>query len=293
MKKFIYLTVCLAVLGISQAKAQAAKVALQHNGNITLYNADELQKALNASVDGDTLYLNEGLFTGNVTIAKKVSLIGAGQNTTISGDVTISASGTFNARVLDGLYINGVIKLSGVSSGISIRKAKFRKISASSIAEDVLIDRCNQYISNYNIDYITIDSNIKSMRIVNSVVAKCAGTASNVGKVVFDHCKINGFDYNTVATFNNCEVYLSLSYAANCFFSYCLLSGNVSDVASYNRPNCSTESPMTGSDGTPVGITGGTTPYTLVPSVPTVTSYNLNVNTTTKRLNVNISVESK
>lgn len=294
MKKYIYLTVCLAVLSISQAKAQAAKVALQHNGFVTLYNADELQKALNASVDGDTLYLNEGVFSGGITISKRVSVIGAGENTKISGDVTISASGTFTARVLDGLNIIGAVKLTAITNGVNIRKCSFRSFSASNQTDNAFIDRCNQNISNYNTDYVGISSYLKNTRIANSVIGQCGGSVSNVGDVVFCNCNIDRFSFSTGATFNNCNVYIRNStFVTNCFFSYCYLSGDVSDISSYIKQNCSTESPMTGSDGTPVGITGGTTPYTLVPSVPTVTSYNLNVNTTTKRLNVNISVESK
>jgi hypothetical protein len=50
---------------------------------------------------------------------------------------------------------------------------------------------------------------------------------------------------------------------------------------------------MTGSDGTYVGITGGTTPFTLVPSNPKVTSYNLKVDAANKKLTVNVSVTAK
>lgn len=293
MKKHLFLTICLIVLGMSQAMAQAAKVALQHNGNVTLYNADELQKALDASVDGDTLYLNEGTFAGDITISKRVSVIGAGENTTISGGVTISASGTFTARVLDGLNISGYVTLSGVTNGVTIRKCLFSRFSASAQTDNAFIDRC--YQTETSDRSFNISDRIKNMRIGNSIISKCYGSASNVGDIVFSNCKINSFHSTTLATFNNCEVSLPYysSYTTNCFFSYCLLSGYASSASSVNCQNCSTESPMTGSDGTPVGIEGGTTPYTLVPSVPTVTNYSLNVNTTTKRLNVNISVESK
>ena len=107
MKKYLFLVICFAVLGISQAKAQAAKVALQHDGNVTLFNADELQKALDASVDGDIIYLNEGTFRGYVTISKKVSVIGAGENTTIDGSLTVKSDGV----LVDALQIRFVLEL--------------------------------------------------------------------------------------------------------------------------------------------------------------------------------------
>ena len=56
---------------------------------------------------------------------------------------------------------------------------------------------------------------------------------------------------------------------------------------------CDSSSELKGTDGTQIGIYGGTTPFTLVPSVPIVKSYDLKVDTSNKKLNVNISVESK
>lgn len=293
MKKFIYLTVCLAVLDISQAKAQAAKVALQHNGNITLYNADELQKALNASVDGDTIYLNEGTFNGGVTIAKRVSVIGAGQKTTIDGSVTISASGTFTARVLDALNIKESVNLSGITKEITIRKCKFKVLNVTSKTENALIDRCYQFGNSYYNYCFNISANTKNMRIVNSIIHACNGSASNVGDVVFNNCKIESIYSTTIATFINCVVSRNSSYDNGCYFSYCLLSSSSNTIIESNCTYGTSTEGVYGNDGTVVGHLGGTTPYTLIPSVPTVTSYNLNVNTTTKRLNVNISVESK
>ena len=45
-----------------------------------------------------------------------------------------------------------------------------------------------------------------------------------------------------------------------------------------------------GSDGTVVGIYGGETPFTLVPSVPTVTSSDLKLDNENKQLNVKLTV---
>src|SRR5574344_1069461 len=113
MKRNLILLVCLFFISIVTVKAQTSKVALQHSGNVTLYNADELSKALDASVDGDTLYLNEGTFTGGITIKKKVTIIGSGSASIISGDVTIAFTGTptLTANLLDALNISGTINI--------------------------------------------------------------------------------------------------------------------------------------------------------------------------------------
>ena len=48
-----------------------------------------------------------------------------------------------------------------------------------------------------------------------------------------------------------------------------------------------------GNDGTVIGICGGNTPYTLVPSVPKVTESSLKVDTKKQELNVTLSVSPK
>lgn len=57
----------------------SGKVFLQHKGNITaMYGGDEIDKAIEAAVDGDTLFLSKGRFKGNFTINKSISIIGSG-----------------------------------------------------------------------------------------------------------------------------------------------------------------------------------------------------------------------
>lgn len=305
MKKNFFLTICLAVLSISQAMAQAAKVALQHDGFVTLYNTDELQKALDASVDGDTIYLNEGTFTGNVTIAKKVSLIGAGQNTIISGSITITYNGTLIARILDGLNINNSLILSGKTNGLCVRKCSFHSLVFGSFTENALFDRCFQNYTG-STGRFNLNNNIKNLRVVNSKIADLYGKVDNVANAVFVNCNVHADSYvnDAKATFINCIIRnWNSSFYEDSYFTNCYMYTSINSV---NEKNCEYGTfnwgtdfefngniEITGTDGTQVGIYGGTTPYTLVPSVPTVTSYNLNVNTTTKRLNVNISVESK
>ena len=48
-----------------------------------------------------------------------------------------------------------------------------------------------------------------------------------------------------------------------------------------------------GTDGTVVGINGGDTPFTLVSSVPTVTSSELNLDLEERKLNVKLTVSPK
>ena len=144
MKRNLILLVCLFFISIVTVKAQTSKVALQHSGNVTLYNADELSKALDASVDGDTLYLNEGTFTGGITIKKKVTIIGSGSASIISGDVTIAFTGTptLTGNLLDALNVSGSINITSAVNGLKLKKCKFSNISFSAYVNDMIIDRC-------------------------------------------------------------------------------------------------------------------------------------------------------
>ena len=205
MKKYLFLVICFAVLGISQVKAQAAKVALQHDGNVTLFNADELQKALDASVDGDILYLNEGTFNGGVTISKKVSVIGAGENTVINGNISISVNGILSKPILESLTVTDVISTFGNSKGLTLKMCTLFDFNPQSNVEDVTIDRCYQKAQSGRTGAIHLNNYIKNMNVINSKVSCTYGIPSNVSNVVFTNCNIyySSSTYKTLATFIN------------------------------------------------------------------------------------------
>lgn len=295
-KRILLLLGTVIVLSAQVAMGQVAKVTLSHYGQLTMYNAEELQSAINASVAGDTIFLNEGSFSGGITIPKAISLIGAGENTIINGNVNITASGTFTARMLDALNIQGSIS-GGSSTGLVIRKCKFYGFSCGSLV-DAVIDRCYCYGYGSN-SYIYLNSNIKNMQVVNSVVRQLRNYASNVGDVTFVNCNILSFNTsdNVKATFLNCIVRNNYTQRDS-YFSYCKL---YQDNGTNTMQNCQTGSfswsdtynystSMLGTDGTVIGIKGGTTPFTLVPNNPKVINYNLNVDAVNKKLTVNVSV---
>lgn len=286
---------CMLLLGIHSVDAQVAKVALSHKGNLTMYNAENLSDALDDALDGDTIILNEGTFQGDITISKAITLIGAGQNTIINGNIIVSYSGTLKARLLDALNISGDVYTSSVLTGLSIRKCKFSNFDTQdNRLTNALFDRC--YVT-----YFSIYTNMKNFQIVNSVIDLPSGSAANVGDVTFTNCNIlDSWNANIVkATFINCIV-RNLYKQKDSYFSYCYL---YQDNGTNTMQNCKMGSfswsnfyqytpDMTGTDGTVVGINGGTTPFTLVPSNPKVNKYSLNVDTQNKKLSVNISVSA-
>ena len=291
---------CMLLLGLQSVDAQVAKVALSHKGNLTMYNAENLGNALNDALDGDTIFLNGGTFQGGITISKAITLIGAGQNTIINGNITVSYSGTLKARLLDALNINGSISISSTLNGLTIRKCEFTQFYTTSEGvslSNALFDRC--YVTG---KYFTIDKRMKNIQIVNSVIYMPFGYAANVGDVTFSNCNVLYFwvSNNVKATFINCIVDNGANQTDS-YFSYCRLYDYNSSMntmqncvyGSFSWSNIYQYTPdMTGTDGTVVGINGGSTPFTLVPSNPKVNKYSLNVDTQNKKLTVNVSVSA-
>lgn len=290
---------CCAVLGTMQVKAQTvANVALSHNGNLTLYNADDLQTAVDASVNGDTLFLSSGSFP-SCTISKRISLIGAGQNTIVNS-VTINTTGTLTSRILDAMKVtnNIVLQPSSTLSGVSIRKCYAGSIYGYANLTNILVDRC--YFGSFY-----FENKPTNMRITNSILGtgKVSSTVNSIDDIILVNCNVyaaNNYNYPIRGNFINCIVYGS--YVDNSFFTSCFLTGSIN---ANNQQNCqqgtlsNTYYPeqwtttMTGTDGTPVGITGGANPFTLVPSSPEMESYTLNVDSQNRKLDVTIKMATK
>lgn len=316
MKKTILTIVCL--LGILSVNAQTAKIALQHNGYVTLYDANQMEDALKASVDGDTIYLNEGTFTGNVTIDKKVSVIGSGVATMYEGSITVSIPGspTLTAHLLDAIYFKNSITIAQPLNGLKIRKCQFNGLVFNAKTEDITIDRC--YSRGNSSNPLQLSANVKKMTVLNSKIYDVVGDVKNPGDASFVNCNIYYmYNYSSCcrATYMNCIIgnwySYSNNYLENTTYVNCLcgssfygksVNQNCWNANNTNIINNSTNCTFTddqlrsdgylGTDGTVVGITGGTTPFTLEPSVPKVTDYTIKVDTQTKKLNVNIKVKA-
>ncbi|MBR0048155.1 MAG: hypothetical protein IJP74_02390 [Prevotella sp.] len=310
-KRLLLIIICSIIIGMQKVGAQIAKVALSHNGNITMYNAEELQTAIDASVDGDTLFLNEGTFSGGITISKKISLIGAGDKTVISGNLYISLTGKLTSRMLDAINISEKLYVSSDSNdlldGLIIRKCVFKSFDTGTSLTNAIIDRCYQTnVEYYLYHYFKVSSNFKHsnvIKVVNSVIGCYHGYDATINNTIFVNCNVkSGYAYDkstsNKATFYNCIVdnFYSKANFSNSQFIYCYLkidSGTTQNcqfgTITWDGVNC-TSTNMLGQDGTPVGIDGGTTPYTLVPTTPKMESFDLKVDTQSKKLNVNIKM---
>ena len=316
MKKMTFILACLMMAALS-ANAQISKVILQHQGNVTMYEPADIQTAINAAQDGDTIFLNKGDFSG-FTVKKKISVIGAGTSKTmIKGNIYIEIDYKNNlpqeltANMLEGLNLLSSygITVTKAVNGLKLKKCSFKTLEFNYAVKDVLIDRCDMGYSDYN--YISL-TNVVSLKAKNSELSYLKGSpsSSKVDDIEFVNCyfaNTNVSSTNVLANFVNSWFYSEQKYNSKCTYNYCLVRTKITDENKDYYPGCYyTSSSLSysesgrlavvsnnylGNDGTVVGPDGGTTPYTLTTTAPKILDESSAVvSTDMKALNVNIKV---
>lgn len=329
MKKMILFVVCLITMGMQSVKAQNAKIILHHQGTVSFYYPSQTQNALDAAVDGDTIYFNEGSFAGDITISQKVALIGQGNDkSVISGNVTISiADGEsgLTARLLDALYISGTITIDKALKGMVVRKCSFHNISFNADISEAIVDRCycRYYVteSTYGgiLDGFYLTNYVRGLTVINSKIGFISGNASSPENAVFKNCNIRRLNFWTnskcMATYINCILGVMTmgqsNYDISTTYFNCLVQSDYYKYSEYHdcwsvgqslfdgsadcvlSDNELQEAGYIGTDGTVVGITGGDTPFTLDTDSPKITDYSSSVDPKTMKVTINLKVANK
>lgn len=317
MKKKILFTViaCLMMVG-SVSAATRPVILLSHNGTVTLFDNNKLADAISTAVEGDTLFLSEGAFGGNVTIDKAISIIGTGQKTQIGGDITIDfiSDTPLNSRMLDALKIKGSVRIQKSPSNLIIRKCwASNDFWFFEEANDSYLDRCYAH-------YLTPSNFSNTVNLNNCIFKQIGSDDTDVrgfsNDFHFVNCKIGYVGASIMGTFINSVVHyaerLENSTLINCL---CDIEGapassttencyiGIIDLNSENDgedyfPNFNYESDQyeglgfLGTDGTIVGAYGGSTPFSLIPSLPHVNESTLEMSADKKTLNVSVSIST-
>ena len=307
MKRIITLVACMASLAMTASAVSTEKCLLQHQGACKIFDGDAIETAIKNAVEGDTIFLTEGSFSG-FTISKKITVRGAGQNTRISSDIKISIAGTptLSQTVLEGVNVSGSVYLSSAMNGVKIKQCRMKYLRTEANNNDVIIDRC--YVS----DNLSPSDYIKGMTILNSWIQyEASRTVSKKSNLNFVNCYVKAYyiDYCS-GTFVNCIVYgNSGGRYKYCDFVYSLLCGscrlNYIDKTTSTVQNCYEDSDYTsfdvntlenlgyiGNNGTIVGEYGGVNPYTLELAVPKVAESNILLDAEKKVLNVSLKVSA-
>lgn len=317
MNKQLLIAVCIIMMSISASAATINKALLEHNGEVTLYDGDKVQDAVNAASDGDVIYLTLGTFKP-FTVTRKITIRGTGDTSIIDGDVTISIPGAskLTSPVLEALAVSGTVHVGAQVDDLIIRKCKIANFTIGAQIDGAVLDRC--YITNA----LTLSSYIKGMTVVNSKLYSIKANSGATQNSTFVNCNfyqlntenfsgtiINSIIFGGRITYNptlNSTVVLNslISTTNNYGYNYIIGSSSVTQnsysINNNNLVNSDCEciydtytlqsKAYLGTDGNVVGIYGGDTPYTLDPSVPTVTSSDIKLDTKTKKLNVKLTV---
>ena len=301
--KQFFLTVCLLIVSMAASAVTINKALLQHNGEVTLFDGNDMQLAEYTAVDGDTIYLTLGTFKP-FTVNKKITVRGTGETSIIDGSVDISIPGSqkLTSPVLETLAVSGNVTVKADVNDLILRKCKVASVTFSGNIDGGVIDRC--YITNT----LTLTSYIKGLTVVNTKIYSVKANNGATNNTTFVNCNFYDLftDYfagtiiNSIIQNRHGQTLSSTVLINTVINRYNLLIGsssitqnckfvNTQDYVS-SSCNCTPDNSYLGTDGTIVGIYGGDTPYTLVPSVPKVTSSDLDLDNVNKVLNVKLTV---
>lgn len=325
MKKRFFFALLSVVLFSLRASAQTSLLAtLNHEGTIsTYYGTTAFQEAYNAATHGDVITLSSGSFLGT-DIQKAITIRGAGMQmdtvsntapTVITNDFTINVSDTLSHRLtMEGLYSNQGIKVSMLKNALFMkcRFNQFTYYSSTSIMKDLnfihcrIADRCwfsgNGSASFLNSIVYGLSGNSLSLtncyvnngNLSNSELKNCiinqdghVGTGNGyTSSIYYNNLWISPFNGN-VNSSNNTNIKLSFSDTRVSF-----LAVAYNDDNDYQLTNAVREL-IKGTDGTEVGIYGGSLPYDPTPTNPQITKFNVAAKSTADgKLSVDIEVNS-
>ena len=233
MKKLFLSFVAVLMVSMTANAVTVNKALLQHNGEVTLFDGSNMQGAVDAAVDGDTIYLTLGTFNP-FTISKKITIRGTGETSIINGNVVINIpySPTLKSPLMESLAVSGNVTVSSTISNLLLRKCKISgNCYIGSTVNGGTFERCYigylyfyRYVNNStyygDIDDFYIDrceifnlylrSNIKSMTVMNSYVDFLGADNSMSNSTTFVNCFIYNLNSNNLSsTFINSILYRS------------------------------------------------------------------------------------
>ena len=321
-KKFFLVMLALMMCGANALAQSSLMATLSHDGKIsTFYGSSAFQQAHAAAANGDVITLSSGSFAG-VDITKAVTIRGAGMEVdTVHAIEPTVLTGNFNSNIADsiadiltmeGVYHNQKIEVSNLKNAMFL-KCRFYYFSYAHSSASVMKDL--NFI-NCRIAYEFYGSENASASFVNTVARAVNGAGTNehyslANSIVFGSNIDN-------SEFKNCilvDLYSksSCSYYNNLFINdnegalnnipnttnvqvkkddarIANLLGDYSDSNPYELSE-EAKNIVKGTDGTEVGIYGGSIPYDATPTNPRITKFEVSPKTTADgKLSVDIEV---
>ena len=319
---------CTIVAGAQNSSQQVSAILQKGDVTTVYYGADALKSAYTEAADESVITLTSGQFNSPGDIKKSISIYGAGfendatpgvQRSIINGVINFLADANGNSLQnprLEGVYVNNSIYIKQVTN-LTIAKCQFSNLYVNGTdVVGVLVRQCyfGEFSgSNYKIDGITLKNNYTTGRIMQI-------TADS--QVLFDHNILaygGGDRYAHACAFYTNNLIQSQgwngtgvadnSYAENNAFLIGSIPTSVTSVNNWFGINISTffsdgaananytttrtftladPDTYSGTDRTPVGVTGGDYPWYKQPEIPYVKDLNATVSDT----NLNVTYEA-
>lgn len=326
---FLFSLLVLVLFG-TRVMAQSSLLAtLNHEGTITtFYGATALQKAHAAAENGDVITLSSGTFL-SVDITKAVTLRGAGmvldaatqtEPTVLANDFKITIADDVTERLtIEGVYSNQKVNIVKLKNAMFL-KNRMREIdiSGNGYGTDLTFIHCriaylysgNAYSNNSATFQNCIVSGISGENYIfhNSIIRgdSNSGGISLRANSEYKNCIITNYLYSDAPTNSTYYNNLFIGTSGNKLESI-PNSTNVtvnekddkiknlitySDDKDYKLTD-EAKAIMKGTDGTEVGIYGGSLPYDPTPTNPQISKFNVAAKTTADgKLSVDIEVKS-
>jgi hypothetical protein len=323
----------LAVCPVAAQDVQLATLQQGENLQV-FYGADALKNAIDAANNGDLITLSAGAFNAPpinkaVTIQGAGYVTDVENNrypTAIIGRIEIQLPRNVEGLTIEGIYNDNTLEIYDTVTAFTLKKSRLKTVRFDGVQSGVarghsincLIDQCriaeyfhpdeesnNLYVKNSIIfDLWAENTSSATLAVVNCIITHQvheAITAFYKNNIFYGVTNGNSIS-SLCSAYNN--VFLSGSYA-----NVLVQSGNqhsdsdtlfgqdvgttYSDSLTYELTE-SAKITFLGTDGFQVGIYGGTSPFTNVPTNPQVTQKTIDAKSSVDgKLNVSIKVEAQ
>lgn len=306
MKK-LFLSLVALLIGTTATFAQSSLLAtLTHEGETTIfYGTTAFSQAMGAAADGDVITLSSGSFTA-ANITKAITLRGAGmavdaatqsEPTILTGNFDVAFTLNMTGKLtIEGVYFSDDLTFNGATiSGATFLKCRFKAIKYfnNTKVENLTMIHCKVAGSITTVDNSSVsllncivwNPDIKGQwEFSNCVIKKdyvsnLSGTFKNsifVGATnayfssainLFNCLLIGDTSFNYFSNVNNTTNKLVGAYAD--VFKTCT-SGNYSESETFKLTDAAA-TVYIGTDGSQIGIYGGSLPFDMRPSNPQIT----------------------
>ncbi len=319
-----------AMIAVMTAGAQNRQLILSHEGTPSFFALNEMDKALEAAVANDTIFVPDCNISG-FKLTKPITILGTGRNTIVTGSIHIGLQdpkGKVKNALLDGLRVtDAVLFLDCTTPGTyHVRFCSMYALLAGKSSTETETS-CNTKLTEvgYNMPNLIVEScymsesinlgpGVKSAYICNSKVRYTRGSAP-IGAVNYEFCNIAVLGKSSKyykgygalqATFS--KTMFGDSYAEdfnettttliNCSI---YINANVSplikrincirDTKSINADSLNPNSGYATIDGEQIGAIGGTSPYSEYPSLPTITQSTVEMDAENRLVKISLKID--